>query len=557
MRFTRTVAFRLFLLIASLAALVLFLLTLVAIRIQREHLMEHVFVDADRLSDVITRSTRHSMLLNQRDDVQNIIASIGGEPGIDGIRIYNKLGEVTFATVPADLHRRADMSAEACVVCHPTDRLEDARPVGNQRSRIFRTTNGERVLGLITPIRNEPECSNAACHAHPLEKTVLGVLDMKMSLARLDEELEESATQLIVLSIVSALAMSLISGLFIRSVIHKPVHTLISGMKQVGSGKLDQRIEVSQRNELGELAQQFNSMTGELAKARGELTAWSDNLERTVREKTKELELAHRQMLQVEKMASLGNLSASVAHELNNPLEGILTFSRLLIKRIRKLAIPQELAEDFTKDLTLVAEESQRCGSIVKNLLLFARQGSGRMEKTRLKGIMERCLALTRHHAQVNNVRMEISCADDLDLECNGNEVEQVLLALTVNGIEAMSGNSAESGGLLTLSAEKPGSATSIVIKVRDTGIGMSEELKAHIFEPFFTTKSQGKGVGLGLSLVYGIVQRHHGSIEVESAPGGGALFTIILPERQPSRKTSHENPEESTETWSIPTSGY
>jgi two-component system NtrC family sensor kinase len=555
MGFTRTVAFRLFLLIASVAAVVLFIFTFVAIRIQQEHLFEHVFVDADRLSNVITRSTRHSMLVNQKEDVQKIIGSIGGEPGIDGIRIYNKLGDVTFATVEADLHSRVDMSAEACVVCHPGDHLEDARPVGNQRSRIFRTASGERVLGLITPIRNEPACSNAACHAHPAEKTVLGVLDVKMSLARLDQELEESTSRLIVFSIGAVLALSLISGLFIRRVVHKPVHKLITGMKQVASGKLDQSITVEQSHEIGELARQFNSMTIELSRARTELTAWSDTLENKVKEKTKELELAQRQMIQVEKMASLGNLSASVAHELNNPLEGILTFARLLIKRIRKLPLPPEVTEDFTKDLTLVAEESQRCGSIVKNLLLFARKGSGKMETVRLRSILERCLALTSHHAKVNNVRMEIQCTEDLQLECNGNELEQVLLALSVNAIEAMCGTPADqAGGLLTISADESKPGGPIAIRVRDTGIGMNDELKSHIFEPFFTTKSQGKGVGLGLSLVYGIVERHHGSIAVESAPGKGTTFTITMPARQPTRRTEQEHSEESRQPWSIPT---
>jgi two-component system NtrC family sensor kinase len=263
-------------------------------------------------------------------------------------------------------------------------------------------------------------------------------------------------------------------------------------------------------------------------------------------------------MIQVEKMASLGNLSASVAHELNNPLEGILTFSRLLIKKIRKLSIPPDTAEDFTKDLTLVAEESQRCGSIVKNLLLFARKGSGTIEPVRLRAILERCLALASHHASVNNVRMEIQCSDEVELECNGNELEQVLLALSVNGIEAMSVTTAEeAGGTLMLSVDEVRPEGIVVIRVRDTGIGMSDEIKSHIFEPFFTTKSQGKGVGLGLSLVYGIVKRHHGSITVESAPGKGTVFTITLPARQPLPGIGQEHSEEGAEQWSMPTSGF
>lgn len=531
MSFSNTIAFRLFLVIASVSTLILASFTFVSIRLQRAEAMDHVVLSAGRISDVIARSTRYSMMLNHKEDVQNIITSIGGQQGIEGIRIYNKQGIVVFATAQEDLHTKADLSAEACVTCHPSDKLHDAHPAGDQLTRIFARSDGTRVLGLITPIRNERACSNAACHAHPAEKTILGVLDVKMSLASVDTKLEESTTQLVVLSLGAVLLVSLISGGFIWMVVHKPVKQLASAMHRAAKGGFDQRISFHSQTEIGELASQFNAMTRDLAAAREEITAWSSTLEQKVKQKSEELERAHKHLLHVEKMASLGNLAASVAHELNNPLEGILTFARLLVKRIRKSSLPPDQIASYTADLMLVADEAQRCGNIVKNLLLYARHRKETFKETALQPLIARCVMLMGHHAKVNNVQIAVEVADNVQLECNADGIEQVIIALMANAIEAMAGTG-NNGGVLTIVAQNAG-YDEVLIRVADTGIGMTEEIRAHIFEPFFTTKSQGKGVGLGLAVAYGIVQRHGGTIEVESSPGQGATFSIKLPRTQ------------------------
>lgn len=537
MRFTRTIAFRLFLLIASVAAIILATFTIVSIRIQHSDAMEHVLLSAVRMSDVIARSTRHSMMLNQKDDVQNIVTSIGGQQGIEDIRIYDKQGIVVFSTVAENLHTKADMGAEACVTCHAPGKLESAHPASEDLSRIFTGPHGTRILGLITPIKNEAECSNAACHAHPPDKTILGVLDVKMSLAALDHRIEESTNKLILLSVGAVLFVSLISGGFIWSVVYKPVKTLIAAMQRAAKGGFDHKIEIHTENEIGVLAEQFNAMTSDLAAAREEITAWSTTLEQKVQQKTEELERAHKHLLHVEKMASIGNLAASVAHELNNPLEGILTFARLLVKRIRKFSLPPDQITSLTDDLTLVADESLRCGNIVKNLLLFARNKEVSFQRASLTPIVDRCVKLMGHHATVHGVKTEVDVTGDLTLECNPNELEQVLIVLMANAIEAMSGGGSP-GGALRIVAQKF-QEKEIVIKVSDTGIGMSEEIRAHVFEPFFTTKSNEKGVGLGLAVAYGIIQRHHGTIQLESSPGNGTTFMITLPVIQPVESAS------------------
>ncbi|MEW6511836.1 MAG: ATP-binding protein [Bacteroidota bacterium] len=539
---TGSLAIRLFLLIASVQTLILLGLTYAVVEVQRSTHMAQITTSATRVSDLIARSTRYSMLLNRKEDVHNIIMSVGGEPGIEGISIYNKQGEIIFGTSPAEIHTKVDIDAEACIRCHKEGLDRPAREAGAATDRIFTNVAGHRVLGLITPIRNEAQCATPGCHASPEKKTILGVLDVKMSLAQVDRDIEASRQQMLLLSVGAVLLVSLISGAFIWVVVRRPVQRLMAGMEMVSTGHLDSRLSASSSDELGQLALSFNAMTEELSHARAEITAWSRTLEQKVREKTTDLERAHREMVRVEKMASLGNLASSVAHELNNPLEGIVTFARLLIKRTAKSSLPPEETDATIADLSLMADEALRCGTIVKNLLVFARQKGVAFQTVPLGPIIERCALLMNHHARMHNVDLVTSCEDVELVECDPNQIQQMLIALMVNAIEAMgaSGDRQE-GGTLRLDAGKDPEGRRVRISVSDTGVGMSDETKGHIFEPFFTTKQEGKGVGLGLAVAYGIIQRHHGSIDVESALARGTTFTIYLPLRQPAK------PEEGT----------
>jgi signal transduction histidine kinase len=172
----------------------------------------------------------------------------------------------------------------------------------------------------------------------------------------------------------------------------------------------------------------------------------------------------------------------------------------------------------------------------VKNLLVFARQKGGAFQNVPLKPIIDRCVLLIQHHAQMHSVQLQTTCAEDITLECDPNQIQQALVALTVNGIESIAmGKSGGLDGRLTVDTSRAQDGQSVIIRVADNGIGMNEDVKAHLFEPFFTTKSEGKGVGLGLSVVFGIVESHHGKIEVTSSVGGGATFTLTLPVKQPS----------------------
>jgi two-component system NtrC family sensor kinase len=257
-------------------------------------------------------------------------------------------------------------------------------------------------------------------------------------------------------------------------------------------------------------------------------------------------------------MASLGKLAAVVAHEINNPLAGIRTYARLLRRRMAAGggaiaggaagggAAPAG-ADDPDRILRFVEEEAGRCGDIVRNLLLFSRTPGARFAEESIAPLVERCAFLLRHQAELKSVRLEVDLPPDLPrVVCDASQIQQMILALAMNALEATPAD-----GKVTLSAraaqaaapEPPGLAPAagppqpgggVVLEVRDTGCGIPPEHRARIFEPFFTTKKEGSGVGLGLAVVYGIVERHHGRIDVESTPGAGTLFTVHLPLRQP-----------------------
>ena len=535
-RIIHTQAFRVFLLIAGIQTVFLGALAWAMITVHQSDLQEHVLLSGKRVTDLVIRSTEHSMIGNDKEEAQEIVTAVGSEPGIDGIRIINKDGLVIFATKRAEIGRRVSMQEETCVLCHDRNGLAIPGAEQGPQYRIFTKSDGGRVLSLSTVIRNSPRCSDASCHAHRATKRVLGIMDTEMSLAEVDRSSQESRNRFITLSIIAVLVVALVSGGFIWWFVRRPAKRLIEGMELASTGSLDLRLEVRTHDELGQVAGAFNAMMEDLARARREITEWSDTLEAKVREKTADLERAHKRMVAVEKLASLGNLSASVAHEINNPLEGILTFAKLSIRRIHKLHLPPETAGTLCADLQLVAEEAQRCGAIVKNLLVFSRQTPAMFQTATISAIVKRCALLVKHYAEQHRVTLMVHLAPGDTLICDPGQIQQVLMVLMVNGIEAMSARPAPlSGGELRVESTIAADGETVIVRVADAGIGIPDDIVGNIFEPFFTTKTEGKGVGLGLSIAYGIVQRHRGTIEVESVPGQGSLFTLMLPRSQPS----------------------
>jgi two-component system NtrC family sensor kinase len=292
---------------------------------------------------------------------------------------------------------------------------------------------------------------------------------------------------------------------------------------------LDYVLPATSDDEIGSLAASFNRMTEQLKKAQAENLEWTRTLEERVQQKTEELERAYGRLAHSEKMASLGKLAAVVAHEINNPLSGILTYAKLVSRMAEKGFDGNDRRAEARNYLEIIEGESRRCGAIVKNLLTFARQAPLNPQQNDLNAILERCLLLVGHQMSLQNVDLEKTLDAALpSIYCDAGQVQQALLALLMNAVESM-----PHGGRLTVQSSYDPARRLSRIVVSDEGPGIPPDVLPHIFEPFFTTKEEGKGVGLGLAIAFGIIQQHGGSIDVVSTPQKGTTLTVLLP-REP-----------------------
>ncbi len=495
------------------------------LRSERQHSEELVLQSADRISDIIQRSTRYQMLRNDRDALYQVINTIGNEPGIRRIRIFNKEGRISFSTDPDEVNTLVDKRAEACYACHaqqaPLARLD--RP---DRARTFTDAEGKRVLGLIRPIPNQPACSNAGCHAHPPERRVLGVIDTALSLATVDAQLAEHQAQLIRFTGLAVILISLVSVVFVWVVVHRPVRELTAGTRKVAGGDLDYRLPVRSRDELGDLAASFNKMTADLSQAHSQLTAWANTLENRVEQKTQELQRAHTSLLASEKMAALGKLAATVAHEVNNPLSGILIYARLALKGLEKSNLDPAAKAEMIEELRIVERESRRCGEIMRNLLTFAHQSPSHCEPSDVNTLLERALILVRHQLELQGIELEKNLAEGIpSVCCDPGQIQQAILVLLVNAAEAM-----PHGGKLKVRTEHDAQHENVQVHVSDNGVGIPADVLPHIFDPFFTTKEDQQRAGLGLAVARSIVEQHGGEIAARSSQKEGTEFSVTLP---------------------------
>jgi len=515
---------KLVILLIAAMTLIFGLLGAINIAMQKRHLEQSTLASADRISNVIKQNASYYMLRNEREGLYHLIHDLASEPGVLRIRIINPEGQISFSSDPKETNSYVDKKSEACYACHaesrPLSRLN--RP---DRFRTYRLASGERSLGIINPIENSKSCYAAACHYHPASQEILGVLDTNLSLAATDADMAQSARQTILTTILAVLAISSLSGLFIWRFVRLPLKKLKEGTERLGSGELGYQLEVDSHDELADVARSFNSMSRQLNQAREEIGGWTKTLEERVEEKTRQLNAVHEEMLRVEKMASIGKLAAVVAHEINNPLAGILTYAKLLKKGFS----PNDPAQKETfGTLDIIETESRRCGEIVRNLTAFARSQPMSYDIVDLNAIVERCVKLVQPRLKVGNIELQLKLAADLpNVGCDPGQIAQVVLVLVMNAIEAM-----PKGGILAIETRLSSDGSSALIEVRDNGVGMPPEVAAHVFEPFFTTKENGHSLGLGLAICHGIVERHKGEAKVVSEPGRGTSFTIRLPLR-------------------------
>jgi two-component system NtrC family sensor kinase len=617
--FLKKIGFRLIFVVALTSLIIIGIFAYFNIKSQGDSLTAEVERHANQLGETVIASTRFDMMLNQRDRIQETINSIGTQPQIRDVRIINKEGEIIYSSDSQNINKMVDKQAESCYACHAEDKPLEQISI-KERTRLFKVhPDSNRVLGIITPIYNEKSCWQADCHAHPKNRKVLGVLDVSISLAEVDKVILRREWEIVIFAIIAIIAVGLLIAFFVRRWVSNPVHDLLNATQQISQGNLNYTINDLGDNEIGKLGESFNNMTKKLSEAR-------------------------MQLFQSDKMASLGRLAAGVAHEINNPLTGVLTYSSFLLKRTKD-------NPEFQEDLNIIVRETIRSREIVKSLLDFARQSVPKKSNADITEIINKAINVVENQLSVNKVKIVKQLGSDLPkIAVDANQIQQVFINLIVNASDAIGKN----GGTITIvtkqislspfgvaqikkaacskrhslidnefkidglpalkvkvvshgeegiihldpiygrhhnhykldfkidkdakfvcpecnysivkqDAQCPNCASPVLafeisgqgvyevcssensnwekwdfidsaglkeyleIKISDTGSGISKEDLPRIFEPFFSTKGQ-KGTGLGLAVIWGIIDNHNGTINVESEVAKGTDFTIRLP---------------------------
>ncbi len=383
------------------------------VRAHRQALHAQLTQGADQLCETIANSTFWDMLENRRPALLRQIETIGRQKGIEKVRLFNATGAIMFSSDVKETGHVVDKNAEACYACHAADRPIVALST-KDRARIYRAPDGHRVLGMIRPIHNETRCWNAACHAHSRDDTVLGVLDVNFSLADADRRVAADQRQMWLFALLAVAASSLLLWVLNHFLVVRPVARLITGTRRVAEGDLHTRIPEPQGRELSDLSHAFNDMV-------------------------KRLGDAQRQLTQADKLASVGRLAAGVAHEINNPLTGVLTYASFLQKRLQD-------RPEMAQDLEVVVRETKRCREIVRGLLDFARQTPPQHRPTDLNDVVQRGVSVVMNQLTLRKVSLAFDLTEALKpVPADANQIQQVFVNLVMNAADALG----EGGGTI------------------------------------------------------------------------------------------------------------
>ncbi len=498
--------------------------------VYEEYLNTVIRQRSDNMGSVIEGSLYYSMLQNDKSALQSTLDIINAMPGIDEVNMYNSQGDVVYSLFTPDsaVHSNPD-----CLSCH--DDFEVMFPSRQKTYRIIdyksacsmnQSDKGHRQLLLRTPILNEQSCYVSACHAHSRDEEVLGSLIIKVPLTELDAAVAKSSTEYFILAIVITILVFSLLIFFTRNKIRKPLSDIITASEAVSKGDRSRRLEIKPYllDDIRSVALAFNNMLDNLDAANRELENWSHQLEYKVQKKSEELAEIQNELIHIERITSLGKLSSSVAHEINNPLSGILTYSKLVAKQLAKIELPEKTKDSMLRYLKVIESESKRCGDIVKGLLDFSRKDQENFQNCQLHRILKETYNLMAHQMHMAGIHFytEFDANDDL-VFCNDNQVKQVCVALLVNAMEAITVN-----GEILISTSNP-DADHIKVNISDNGVGIAAEDISRIFQPFYSAKQRASGMGLGLAIVHGIVQSHQGKVEVVSESGKGTTMSVLF----------------------------
>ncbi|MDP3981723.1 MAG: ATP-binding protein [Chlamydiota bacterium] len=403
----KKIGFKLIVVVGITAVLIIGVYSTINIHSQSMLLLEEAERHANQLSETVISSTQYGMLLNQREHVHKIIDTIGKQSGLRKVRIFNKEGEIIYSSQKDDIGTMVDKDAESCYACHSVGKPLDHLSI-KERTRIFKQqSDASRVMGIINPIYNERTCWTADCHAHSKDQTVLGVLDVTIGLQELDTQILFSKVKVVIFAVIAIMAISFIIGFFVKRWVDRPVKELVKATDHVGIGNLNYIIKKTGNDELGVLAKSFNQMTKKLSEMR--------------------MQLSH-----ADKMASLGRLAAGVAHEINNPLTGVLTYSSYLLKRTKD-------NPELHEDLAVIVRETKRSREIVKGLLDFARASVPKKNNIKIQAAIMRALDVINEQLVKYQIKIEKDISPDVsEISADADQLQQVFINLLTNAIDAI-----------------------------------------------------------------------------------------------------------------------
>jgi two-component system NtrC family sensor kinase len=484
---------------------------------QEKELLRNALKYGSSFVDHVKKSTRYGMLTFQQLIIQQTVEASGSAEGVLKVMIFDNKGKLAYSSTKEKRGTILNKNASPCISCHSKSSVPEKIPTWS----INMGDEGYRILSIVRPVYNEPACYTSSCHIHPKEQKVLGIVKADLSLAILDEAIRKQGMAITAFVIGFICLFSVVLCTILWNLVSVPLSQLTHGMERVAAGELDYTVRIDTKDEMGELAKAFNAMTADLSLAKKELIKWGNTLEKKVEEKTEEIRKAQAQLVHSEKLASLGRMAAGVAHEINSPLTGIVTFGHLLLKKF------PEGSED-RQDIEVIIEQANRCSNIIKGLLGFARATSVEKGLVNINDVLNSSLNMVRHKVDFFNIKLVLNLDESLPpIKANASQIQQVFLNMIINASDAMEGK-----GTFTITTRKTidNDKPFAEVEFKDTGQGISEENLPKLFEPFFTTKPVGKGTGLGLAVSHGIIQDHGGRILVKSSIGEGTSFFVRFP---------------------------
>ncbi|NTV83409.1 MAG: HAMP domain-containing protein [Bacteroidales bacterium] len=530
-KFQSTIYGQVVIIITILSIILFFSFGLIFRSVYEQYINTIIRQNGNNIGSLIKGALYQSMMDNDKKTLQNTLDIINTMPGIKDVNLYDGGDNLVYSSFAPEAEGHIDPN---CKNCHedfssmfPAKEKSYKIIDGNSECQMSKNSIENRHLLIRTPILNERSCYTSSCHAHAETDEVLGSLIVKIPLEELDAAVKKSSAEFYIFATFTTLLLVSFLIFFTWKAIKKPLNALVNVSDAVAKGDRNSRVEIkpNQLEDMRMVSQAFNDMLDNLQAANEELKNWSQQLEYKVQKKSEELGAVQNEIIHVERLASLGKLSSSVAHEINNPLSGILIYTKLIYKQLSNPDLYASKRESMLQHLKMIESETKRCGDIVKGLLDFSRKDQDDFEPKHLNEILHETYDLMAHPVKIANIAFisDLSAKSDL-IYCSPNQVKQACVALIVNATEAISEN-----GEITIRTSNPENDT-IKIEIADNGIGISEEDIPHVFEPFFSTKQDASGIGLGLPIVHGIIQNHKGKILVKSELGQGTTISIIFP---------------------------